>query len=184
MPEPESIDRICPALEHEYSDLWWEQPHAVLVELARGRSRGRIVAISEEDIKNLIEDFTAVLLPRWEEAARLETLQREVALLKGRCAVLERLSPILVPIESFAPEPYEVVKPLHAVVRYQNEQYIASFFDANLSASGDTQVEAVLNLKDIIAGTFEILTTLQESELGPGPLQQRKVLEEFVQKKD
>lgn len=184
MAEPESTDRICPALEDEYSDRWWEQPHSVLVEPVHRRSRVRIVAIPGVEIGNLMEDFTAALLPRWEVAVRLETLQREVALLKGRCAVLERLSPILVPIESFAPEPYEVVKPLHAVVRYQNEQYIASFFDANLSASGDTQVEAVLNLKDIIASTFEILTTLQESELGPGPLQQRKVLEEFVQKKD
>lgn len=179
MPERKSIDQICPGLEEEYSDLWWEEPHGVLVE---PRSRRRIVATWESEIRNLMDEFRAVLLPRWEEAARIETLQREITLLKERCSVLERLSPILVPIESLAPEPYEVVKPLHAVVRYQNEQYIASFFDANLSASGDTQVEAVLNLKDIIVGTFEVVTMLEESELGPGPFQQRKVLEEFIRK--
>ncbi|GAF95929.1 unnamed protein product, partial [marine sediment metagenome] len=36
--------------------------------------------------------------------------------------------------------------------------YIATFFDANISASGDTQTEAIFNLKDMIVGTFEILS--------------------------
>lgn len=183
MAEPESTDPICPTLEDEYSDRWWEPPHSVLVEPVRKRSRVQIVAIPEVEIGNLMEDFTAVLLPKWEVAVRLETLQREVALLKERCTVLERLSPVLVPIESLAPEPYEVVKPLHAVVRFQNDGCIASVFDANLSASGDTPTEAVFNLKDIITGTFEVLFQMDENELGPGPLQQRKVLEEFVRKK-
>lgn len=183
MVQRESIDQMRADLGEESSDLWWEHTYAIPVESAPSRSRKRIIEISKGEIGSLMEDFAAILLPKWEEAACLETLQREVGLLKERCTVLEQLSPILVPIESLAPEPYDVVKPFHAVVRYQNEQYIASFFDANLSASGDTQAEAVFNLKDIIAGTFDIVTILEESKLGPGPLQQRKVLEEFIQKK-
>jgi len=68
------------------------------------------------------------------------------------------------------------------VVRFEQDQYIASFYDANLGASGDTQEEAVSNLKDVLLSTYDILTGMSEDELGPGPLQQRKVLEEFVRK--
>jgi len=88
-----------------------------------------------------------------------------------------------VPIQSLAPEPYEVIKPFQVVVRAADGEYIASFFDANLSASGETQAEAVLNLKDIIAGTFEILAGMNDAELGPGPLRQKRTLEEFVRPK-
>ncbi|MBM4027620.1 MAG: hypothetical protein FJ280_19785 [Planctomycetes bacterium] len=90
---------------------------------------------------------------------------------------------LLVPIQSLAPEPYEVVKPFQVVVRPADGEYIASFFDANLSASGETQAEAVLHLKDVIAAAFEILAEMKEAELGPGPLRQKKTLEEFIRPK-
>jgi len=177
MNEHEPINRIYSRLQGDYSESWRE-PDLCATERVR-LERRPIVANWEKEIPDLIEAFTA----RWKEVARLNTLEKEVILLKERCAALERVSPILVPIESLAPEPYEVVKPLHAVVRFQNDGCIASVFDANLSASGDTPTEAVFNLKDIITGTFEVLCQMDENELGPGPLQQRKVLEEFMRKK-
>jgi len=131
----------------------------------------------------LMGTFREQLAKKWYQLALIEGFEREILLLKRRCDNLERTAPVIVPLESFAPEPYEVVKPLHVVVRLQDDQYIASFFDANISASGDTQYEAVVNLKDIIIGTFEILTTTDEQRLGPGPLRQREVLTEFVRKK-
>jgi len=131
----------------------------------------------------LMEAFREQLAKRWHELAQIEGLEREILLLKRRCDNLERTTPVLVPIESFAPEPYEVVKPFHVVVRLQEDQYIACFFDANIGASGDTQYEAVVNLKDIVVGTFEILMATDERKLGPGPLRQKGILGEFVRKK-
>ena len=122
------------------------------------------------------------LSAKWEASARLDALYRQVLLLSNRCDMLEHLKTISVPIETFAPEPYNLIKPFHVVVRFEQDQYIASFYDANLSDSGDTQEEAVSNLKDILLSTYDILTGMSEDELGPGPLQQRKVLEEFVRK--
>lgn len=175
MAEHELEGRICPTLPEEQSELWGNLDSCLA---ERGRRR-YITTDWEDGVQELIDALTK----RWEEVVRLESLQKEVALLKNRCAVLERLAPILVPIETLAPEPYEVVKPLHVVVRCQEEQYIACFFDANLGASGDTQAEAIFNLKDIITTTFEMLTSMNEDELGPGPLQQKKVLEEFIRAK-
>lgn len=158
----------------------WGYAVSCPVESRHGGVKVRPVRDWERKLSILIGTYIKESVPRWQEAVRLEALQKEIADLKGRCELLERLSPILVPIETFAPEPYEVVKPFHVVVRFQEKEYIASFFDANLSASGDTQMEAIVNLKDIITATFDILTTENEEELGPGPLQQKKVLGEFM----
>jgi hypothetical protein len=131
----------------------------------------------------LMDAFREQLAKTWYQITQIEGLEREILLLKRRCDNLERTSPVIVLIESFAPEPYEIIKPFHAVIKFQEDQYIASFFDANLSTSGDTQEESIGNLKDIILGTFEILMTMDEKKLGPGPLRQRGLLAEFIRKK-
>ncbi len=162
----------------------WGYAETCPAESPQGGVKVRSVRDWDRKFSILIDTYIKESVPKWQEAVRLEALQKEIADLKGRCELLERLSPILVPIETFTPEPYEVVKPFHVVVRFQDSEYIASFFDANLSASGDTQMEAIVNLKDIITATFDILTTENEKELGPGPLQQKKVLGEFMCAKD
>jgi hypothetical protein len=97
---------------------------------------------------------------------------------------LEAQATFCVPVDSMAPEPLEVVKPFHIVVRRVDEEYVATFFDANLSASGETDVEAVLNLKDIIAATFVMLRGHEPDQLGPGPRRQLAVLEHHLRDTD
>jgi len=88
---------------------------------------------------------------------------------------------ITVPVQSFFPEPIEIIKPFNVVVRSAGEDFIATFFDANVNASGDTDEEAFSNLKDMIVATFELLTrTVSQNELGPGPSKQLGVLKEFL----
>jgi hypothetical protein len=113
----------------------------------------------------------------------IEIIREEISSVSSRLTRLEQEAPLVVPIQSLAPEPYEIVKPIQAVVHFVEGEYIASFFDANLSTGGDTQTEAVHNLKALIVGTFEILAGIKDSELGPGPLQDKKTLEEFVRRK-
>jgi len=114
------------------------------------------------------------------ERSKLEILSQEILLLKDRVAQIEATTPAIVPIESLSPEPYDIYKPIHTVVRKQGDEYIATFYDANLSASGDTDTEAIYNLKDIIAGTFEILSSHERTDLAPGPARQIDVLESFI----
>jgi predicted RNase H-like HicB family nuclease len=117
------------------------------------------------------------------EATALRGLQDEVLLLRNRLSELERSAPVVVPVETLAPEPVEVRKLFHVVVRPQDDGFVASFFDANLSASGDTQEEAVRNLKDIVAAAFEVLTEHDPKTLGPGPAKQLHVLKQFLRRK-
>lgn len=89
---------------------------------------------------------------------------------------------IWVPIESFAPEPFEVIKPFTVVVNPADDGFEASLYDANLYSSGDTEAEAVNNLKSVILDTHTMLEQLDESKLGPGPLKQRNALASLVRR--
>lgn len=85
-------------------------------------------------------------------------------------------------IETLAPEPYEVLKPFFVTLQPCEGEYIATWLDTNISASGKTEKDAVCNFKDILVATFECLTKHKLSQLGPSPTRQLTVLHEFIRK--
>ena len=93
------------------------------------------------------------------------------------------LAMFAVPINTFAPEPYELCQPLLFVLQREGEGFIASFFDANIHASGDTQEEAFRNLKSVLLDIFDSLSAEPANRLGPEPRRQLAVLQQFIRKK-
>lgn len=59
--------------------------------------------------------------------------------------------------------------------------YIASFSEANIHSQGQTEWEAIDNLKLMIIDSFEMLSELDPSELGPVPTKQLAILQSFIQ---
>ena len=90
---------------------------------------------------------------------------------------------ILVPVETLEPEPYELVRPVLIVVQPDNGSFIATLFDANINASGDTQQDAVANLKDMLVTLFERLEREPRANLGKGPAMQLAVLRRILRGK-
>lgn len=88
---------------------------------------------------------------------------------------------VWVPVESFDPEPYDVIVPFTVVVRPSGDEFEATFFDANLHACGNTPEEAVANLKGVVLDMFDWLNELGDHRLGPGPLRQKAVLIKHIQ---
>lgn len=86
----------------------------------------------------------------------------------------------IVPITTLHPAPFELVRDIHIVVQPSGDDFIASFFDANVNASGDTQQEAVANLKDIMLSMFRRFSAEPEDKLGPEPKRQLAVLRQFI----
>src|ERR1043165_771229 len=84
--------------------------------------------------------------------------------------------PIVVPIDTLTPEPIDIVKPFHAVVQAVDGEYVATFFDANINASGDTQQEAIFNLKDMIVTLFNRVERKPSKQLGAALRRQKSVL--------
>lgn len=78
---------------------------------------------------------------------------------------------VVVPITDLDPEPFELLRTIHAVVQPADGGYVATFFDANINASGDTQTEAVANLKSYLVDLFEALASREET-LGAEPARQ------------
>ena len=88
-----------------------------------------------------------------------------------------------VPIETFDPEPFELRRPLSVVVQGSGTGFVASLFDANINASGETAQDAVANLKDLILALFIRLRREPIENLGKGPARQRAVLEGLLRRK-
>lgn len=90
---------------------------------------------------------------------------------------------VVVPISTFAPVPIEVLKEIKAVVQPDDDEFTATFFDANVNAAGCNQVEAIENLKDLILSRFEYLNAQPPAKLGPALAKQIAVLRDFIRRR-
>ncbi|MGA2983857.1 MAG: hypothetical protein ABSG32_08580 [Terriglobia bacterium] len=113
-----------------------------------------------------------------EAVERLETKLDQ--LLKKLDEVGSRTESIMVPIETLAPEPYQLLRSFTAVITKSGEDFEACLFDASIFASGDTEEDAVANLKDTLIDAYERLNELGDDQLGPGPLRQKKILNKLM----
>ena len=99
-----------------------------------------------------------------------------------KAALARRDQTAVIPITTLAPEPYQILRDIPAVVEPAADGFIATFFDANISTSGDSQEEAVSNLRSLILDTFEFLAAEPADSLGPEPARQLAVLRVFLKR--
>jgi predicted RNase H-like HicB family nuclease len=135
----------------------------------------------ETIVQQVIGDFATSLHAKAQIELKLIALSARLRYLEGALAEVRSRGAFVVSIQSLAPEPVELLKPIQIVVQQSGEDYIATFFDANINASGETQEEAVANLKDLIVGSFETLEAIS-GKLGPGPSRQLAVLSQFLKR--
>jgi hypothetical protein len=83
-------------------------------------------------------------------------------------------------INSFPGERYTLLKPIPVKIeRIGENDWVASFEDANLGMSGESQQEAFQNLIADILDTFETFGR-EEHNLGPEPSRQMAILREYI----
>ena len=119
--------------------------------------------------------------PLW--AAVAELRQSEIEHLEKRIEFLEQaalsMRGSIYPIDSLIPSELEIKRTIHAQVTYEDESYLACFVDANINASGESELDAIEMLKARIATTFRNFAE-NEDRLGREPTRQLAVLREFV----
>jgi len=126
----------------------------------------------------------------WEDKqkdiATIKLLHERVEILSDQICNLSIAGSLIVPIMSLAPEPFEVVKEIRAVVQEDEdeEEFTASFFDANVNAGGCNQQEAIDNLKDLLVSRFDYLDSQEPSKLAPPLAKQIAVLREYIRRKN
>lgn len=83
-------------------------------------------------------------------------------------------------IDQFPGEPYRIRRPIPVLIeRVDDNDFLASFEEANLAFSGTTKREAFQNLAIEILNAFEMFSE-QESNLGPEPIRQLAVLRSYL----
>ena len=134
------------------------------------------------------EDAVQEAMSLWveRERRRLEIVAAvelaEASLARGEGVLGRGVQAAVVPITTLAPEPYEILRDIPAVVEPAGDGFIATFFDGNISTSGDTEVEAVSNLRSLILDIFEYLDGEPAGSLGPEPARQLAVLRVFFKR--
>ena len=73
-----------------------------------------------------------------------------------------------------------VKKPIPVVISGKDDDYVASFFDANISAGGDTPQEAFGNLREILVAKIDLFNSLPPEKIGREPTKQFATIREFV----
>jgi predicted RNase H-like HicB family nuclease len=83
-------------------------------------------------------------------------------------------------ISTFAPEAYEVLRPIPVLIRPEGDEFVASFVEANVNSSGETQQEAFENVKALLLDVFDNLRFHPVEKLGPEPAHRLAVLRDFI----
>jgi hypothetical protein len=96
--------------------------------------------------------------------------------------------PFVVPINTLAPYPFEISRPLLVLVEPivdddgEPSEYLATFTDGAISTTGDTIEEAVLLLKDRMVAQYTRLTKRPPDQRGKIPQQQLAALQAVMRK--
>ena len=149
-----------------------------------GKGAVTVVLNTEDDFSKVFEIFSqfgSQVVARASYEFRISLLERLMAEARSRLTQVEERHSVIVPIESFDPEPFLVVRPFHVVVEPSAGEFIATYYDANINATGDTTVEAVVNLKDIMLLTFE--TFEGQQNLGAALARQIAALDSIIRRK-
>jgi dCTP deaminase len=119
---------------------------------------------------------TPRLVARYEETMR--KMENVTGFLQGLSTT--RLGPV--PLTSLEPGRYELARDIPVVLQPSDDGFTATFFDANIGSSGDTEEEAIDNLRTLIIDTFELLESTQVEKLGREPRRRLKVLRSLIRK--
>ncbi len=114
--------------------------------------------------------------------ARTEMLEMEIAELHAEMISLKESSPSIGVI-NWLPEPeYSLSNPIVVSVRMDSGEFIASFDDASIAASGETKRLALENLSSMLLSLFDMLKSRDIEKLGPLPLRQLSILDQLISK--
>jgi hypothetical protein len=114
----------------------------------------------------------------------IQALTSEVSGLKCEIQRLQQSRVYVVPLTTLAPGPLHMIQQIPVTVEGGGEDFTATFVEANVSASGETEADAIANFKDSLLSSYEVLEGLQPNQLGPLPARQWGVLQNVIKRTD
>ncbi len=141
------------------------------------RRRPCYTCVMSTDVQELLN--TALRLPERDRAELAASLMESLDEAFDTGAQADR-RPVIIPSQTLEPRPCAMVRQILAVVQKEDGVFVASFVDANINGSGESQLDAVEMLKDMVASTFRLLSK-KEDVLGEAAQRQLAVLRQFIQ---
>jgi len=112
----------------------------------------------------------------------IRALTSEVTTLKCEIQRLHKLRTYVVPLATLTPEPFQMIQQVPVTIEGDGDDFTATFVEANVSASGETEADAIANFKDSLLSTYEVLEGASPSQLGPLPTRQWAILKSVVKR--
>jgi hypothetical protein len=114
----------------------------------------------------------------------IRTLANEVTTLKCEIQRLHQLRTYVVPLATLTPEPFQMTQQIPVTIEGDGEDFTATFVEANVSASGETEADAIANFKESLLSSYELLENLSPNQMGPLPTRQWEILQNVVKRID
>jgi hypothetical protein len=123
---------------------------------------------------------------RWNSAVMvmresIRALTDEVTTLTSEIQRLQQSRVYVVPLTTLMPA-FQMIQQIPVTIEGDGEDFTATFVEANVSASGETEADAIANFKDSLLSSYEILEGLPSSQLGPLPARQWGILQNVVRR--
>jgi hypothetical protein len=108
--------------------------------------------------------------------SELAALRNEITTLK---AIIEQLASkrnIIVMITTLYPDPFRLLRDVPVNLEIDEDDCVATWYEANISASAESEGDAIAYFKAQLVSAFVLFETTPESEMGPLPLRQWNVI--------
>ena len=112
----------------------------------------------------------------------IRDLTREMDVLKDEIRQLCKTRAFVVPLTTLSPAPYQITQQIPVTIEGDGEEYTATFTEANVSASGETEADAIANFKDSLLSCYQLLEKKTSDQLGPLPARQWTVIKGVVKR--
>jgi hypothetical protein len=109
-------------------------------------------------------------------------LTTEIEELREEIRQLCRTRTFVVPLTTLASGSFQITQQIPVTIEGDGEEFTATFTEANISASGETEADAIANFKDSLLSSFELLEGKEPRELGPLPKRQWRILTSVVKR--
>lgn len=123
--------------------------------------------------------FTVAASPQTSELAHLAELVTKATKLIEK-STKTNTTPFNVQISSLGSGDYSLRCPISLLIVPEEDEFIASLLDAQITTSGDTIEEAVSNLQSLIEDFADSLLDMSDDKLGLIPRRQKAALKELL----
>jgi hypothetical protein len=118
----------------------------------------------------------------WNIENRQKHIEAILSMVQRQLGEIKAHRTFVVPLITLSPEPYILDTQIPVVVEGEDDNFTATFYEANIAASGDTISDAIANFKETLVMQYEFLEKTAKEKLGPLPRRQWEIIQNLLKR--